>query len=487
MKFDTVIRNGIVVTGTAETVMDIGIRDGKIVAMGIGLAEEHEASASAAPEALGVSKPCEVIDASGCYVLPGTIDAHIHLCEPGRTEWEGFETGTKACAAGGVTCYIDMPLNNLPAVTGRKSLELKKASAEGKNYVDYALYGGLVPNNIDRLAEQDAGGVCAYKCFTASCGFDGVEDDFRNIDDYTLYKGMEEIARLGQILSVHCENRDICDKLAEDAKAEGRTGLEDYLNSRPIAAEVEAVRRVLYFAEVTGCRVHLVHLSCAEAVREVTAAKSRGVKATCETCAHYLALSRKKCVEEIGAVSKCSPPIRDEAEQEKLWNELFKGNIDMVTSDHSPCPPEMKFAGGGDMFAAWGGISGCQNTLDIMFDEAVLKRKMKPHALMRLLAYNPARVFRMKDKGEIAVGKDADIAILDPRQSYTLTSEDLYYRYKLSPYIGREIGCRVVKTFVRGTMVFDIKKGICAQPAGKFVSEGQEGARGASGMKNKDR
>lgn len=453
MSYDMVIKNGKVVLLNEVVEVEIGIQGGKIAAIGKDLPKTEV-----------------VIDAEGMYVLPGVIDGHVHLCEPGRTNWEGFETGTKALASGGTTCYVDMPLNNLPATTDGETIKVKLASAQGKNYVDYALYGGLMPNNLDKLHELDEAGVAAYKCFVSTCGFN-IPGDFKNIDDYVLYKGMLELKKLNQTLSIHCENAVMCDRLAEEAINQGRNDMDAYMDSRPIFAEVEAVRRVLYFGKITGCRLHFVHLSCAEAVEEVVKARNEGMDVTVESCPHYLCLTREDCV-ELGGVAKCSPPVRDKYEVDKLWEQLKIGNIDILTSDHSPCPPDMKENDENDMFKVWGGMSACQNILDIMFDEAVQKRNMNVCQLMKVLSTNPAKIFGLKDKGEIAIGKDADIVLLKPMSFYTLKAEDLQYKHKHSPYIGKEIGCQVMKTFVRGNVVYDKDHGITGTAMGKHIKRG---------------
>ena len=451
MFFDKVIKNGKVVTPDGVIDTDIGIKDGIISELKSNLTDAEE-----------------IVDASGMYVMPGVVDAHVHLCEPGRTDWEGFLTGTKALAKGGTTTYVDMPLNNLPATTNKAAMLLKKQSAKGKNYVDYALYGGLIPENEDDLEGLYEEKAAAYKCFVATCG-SSEEGDFKNVDDYDLYKGMKKLASLGQVLSIHCENAAICDKLAEEYMKEGKKDMQSYLSSRPIFAEVEAVRRVLYLGKITGCKLHFVHLSCAEAVDEVVKAKKEGMDVTIETCPHYLVLTDEDCV-KIGSCAKCSPPIRNKAEQEKLWEKIFDGSVDTIASDHSPCPENMKINKDNDIFKAWGGISACQNVLDVMFDEACKKRNLPVHKLAELLSENPARRFGLKGKGAIKVGNDADIVILNSEKSYVLNEGDMYYKNKMSAYTGRNIGCKVEKTFLRGQLVYDSENGIQGEPQGKFIA-----------------
>jgi len=450
--YDLIIKGGKVVFREDVQVVDIGIKDGKIAA----IAETIN------------SKATEVINAEGQYVIPGMIDTHVHICEPGRAEWEGFVTGTKALAAGGTTSYVDMPLNALPATVDKDSIQLKKEAAKGKNYVDYALYGGLVPGNLDQLEELSDEGVVAYKCFMATCGSD-IPDDFTNVDDYTLYAGMKKLAELGHMLSIHAENAVITDRLAVEMVKQGKTTATDYVASRPVFTEVDAVKRALFMAKETGCKLHFVHISTAEAIEEITAARNSGQDVTVESCQHYFTITTAQ-FEEIGPVAKCSPPLRNEVEQEKLWGKLIAGDIDMLTSDHSPCPPEMKHSDTNNIFEVWGGITGCQNNVDLMFDEAVLKRNVPVTDFVQMIATNPAKRFNLPTKGEIAISKDADIILVDANQSYEVKKEELYYRHKHSPYIGRKINCRVTKTIVRGNLVFDLEKGIIGEPIGELVS-----------------
>jgi allantoinase len=458
VKFDLIIKNGLVVFRDEVKKADIAICNGKISAIG---------------ECLH-SDGAEIVDAEGQYVMPGMIDIHVHICEPGRTEWEGFIMGSMALAAGGTTTYVDMPLNALPATTTKEALELKIKAAEGKNYVDYALHGGLVPGNLENLQELSDAGVVAFKCFMSTCGSD-IPGDFKNVDDYTLYAGMKILAELGHVLLIHAENAEITDRLAEEKIKKGKITARDYVDSRPITAEVEAVKRALFFAKETGCKLHFVHISSAEAIEEIMNARNEGQDVTLESCPHYFTLTVSQ-FEEIGPVAKCAPPLRDEAEQEKLWVALKQGKIDMLTSDHSPCPPEMKHSDINNMFEVWGGITGCQNNVDLMFDEAVKKRKVPITLFAQMIATNPAERFNLKTKGEIAVYKDADIILIDPNQSYTVSPEHLYYRHKHSPYISRTIHCRVTKTFVRGHLVYDLEKGILGEPIGQLLKGKKKGS-----------
>ena len=397
MSFDLIIKNGTVILENEARVVDIAVKGGKIAAIG---------------QDLGDAK--EVMDASGLVVSPGMVDAHTHISEPGRSHWEGYETGTRAAAKGGITTMIEMPLNQLPATVDRASIELKFDAAKGKLTIDAAQLGGLVSYNIDRLHELD--------------------------------------------------------EVGEEAKREGRVTAHDYVASRPVFTEVEAIRRVLYLAKVAGCRLHVCHISSPEGVEEVTRARQEGQDVTCESCPHYFVLDTDQ-FEEIGTLAKCSPPIRDLENQKGMWEKLFNGEIDCLVSDHSPCPPEMK---AGNIMEAWGGIAGLQNCMDVMFDEAVQKRGMSLPMFGKLMATNAADIFGLQQKGRIAPGKDADFVFIQPNSSYVLTNDDLEYRHKVSPYVGRTIGARITKTILRGDVIYDIEQGFPVAPKGQFILKHQQ-------------
>lgn len=449
---DLIIKNGEVVLNDGPKRVEIGVKDGKVTVIAEKITEEAKS----------------VIDATGQYVMPGMVDTHVHISEPGRTEWEGFETGSKALAAGGTTSYVEMPLNALPATTNKHALDLKLEAAKTQNYVDYAFYGGLVPDNLDDLEDLHNAGVPAFKAFLSNVGSD-IPDDFASVDDFTLYKGMKKLAELDQILCLHAENPDITSKLEQEFIREGKVSAMDYPDARPVFTEVEAVQRALLFAKETGCRLHIVHISTSEAVQAILKARDEGVDVTVESCPHYFAMSAED-VEEIGAYAKCQPPLRKKADHDKLWEELLNGNIDWLTSDHSPCTEDLK-TNAPNLFEAWGGISGAQNNVDLMFDLAVKQRGLPIERFVDLIATTPAKRFNLKNKGEIAVTKDADIILVDPNQSYTVKREDLYYKNKHSAYEGRTINCRVTKTIVRGNVVFDLDEGIVGEPIGKLMTD----------------
>lgn len=453
MSYDLLVTNGLAILEDGEQYVDIAVKDGKIAAIGHDLGQAEE-----------------TIDASGLVVSPGMVDAHVHITEPGgghRDYWEGYDTGTRACAKGGVTSFVEMPLNQVPATVDKKSLDIKYQAGEGKLSVDVASYGGLVPYALDHgIEELDEGGVAGYKCFLASCGDPSIEGDFMNVDDYTLYEGMKKIAKTGKVLTVHSENADITDRLGEIAYKQGKKSFKDYEASRPVVSELEAIRKVILFARDTGCRVHIVHVACWEGVEEITRARQEGIDITCETCTHYLHFEVNE-LDSIGAVAKCSPPIRDKANRERLWDKIFAGEIDYVTSDHSPCTPDLKDTD--NVFEAWGGIAGVQNNVDILYDEGVQKRGMSLKQFADIIAHKPAQRFDLTSKGAIAVGRDADFVFIKGNAPYTLKTEDLAYRNQMSPYVGYKIGAQVARTILRGRTVYDIDNGISDDKNGQFL------------------
>lgn len=451
-KFDLIIKNGLVILESGEVNTDIAIKNGQVAAIGYELGEAKN-----------------VVNAEGLIVSPGMVDVHVHITDPGgcRQNWEGYVTGTKSCAKGGVTTFIEMPLNQLPATVDETSINKKYQAGKDRLYVDVASYGGLVPHNLDGgIQELNSAGVTAYKCFMTACGDPNIEGDFAGADDYTLYEGMKQIAKTGKILAIHAENDAITSSLGKIARARGESTLAQYVATRPVFTEVEAIRRAIYFAKVTGCRIHICHVACPEGVQEVINAKKEGVDVTCETCLHYLYFVTNE-LDSIGMSAKCSPPIRDLAAKEGLWQHLFSGAILTVVSDHSPCPPDLKNKS--NAFDAWGGISGVQNNLDIFFDEAVQKRGLSLKAFADLIARKPAERFNLPSKGSIAIGKDADIVLIRPNSPYVLKSSDLEYLNKFSPYVGRTINSQIVSTYLRGERVYAIDTGVMEKATGQYI------------------
>ncbi|WP_019912765.1 allantoinase [Paenibacillus sp. HW567] len=451
--YELIIKNGDVVLPGEVRKLDIGVKNGKIAALA---------------ENLPAGEATTVIDAKGQYVLPGMIDMHVHFNEPAFGHWEGFRSGSAALAAGGCTCYADMPLNGNPPTVNKAALGLKAEAASGNSAVDYVLWGGLVPGNLEDLEELAAAGVTGFKAFISNPGGEG-EGRFREVDDETLYLGMQKIAALGGILALHAESEEITAVLAADAVRSGRTGARDFAASRPAQAELEAVARALLYSERTGCRLHFVHISTSAAIELIHAAKLRGLDVTAETCPHYLMLNEGN-MEQLGPVAKCAPPLRSPEEQEKLWKVLAEGKIDLIASDHSPCPPELKLAPGLSFFEAWGGISGAQSSLELMFHEGVHVRGLPVTQISALLSELPARRFGLDHrKGSIALGLDADLVLLNPAANYTLSAEDLLYRHKISPYVGMTLSCKVTATICRGNIVYTAEQGVISADGGEWL------------------
>ena len=441
---DLAIRGGTVVAPDGVRRAEVGVADGRIVAV----APELERDAR------------EEIDASGLHILPGAVDAHVHLNDPGRADTEGFETGTRAAAAGGTTTVVDMPLNARPPTIDARAFDAKVAAARGRAHVDFALWGGLVPGNADRMEELAARGVVGFKAFMS----DTTTPEFAMADDLTLYEGMRIAAEVGRPVAVHAESEAITSALAARARRAGRRGVRDYLASRPALAEVEAIARALLLAEEAGCALHVVHVSTGRGVALVAEARARGVDATCETCPHYLVFDEEDA-ERLGAPAKCAPPLRPPAEVAALWATM--DDIAFVASDHSPSLPESKQ--GEDFFAIWGGIIGCQALLGVLLDSGHHERGLGVERIAALTASAPAARFRLPGKGEIVTGADADLALVDLAAETALTPETLLHRHPHSPWAGRTLRGRIARTLVRGTTVSAGGR-IAGAPHGRLVT-----------------
>jgi allantoinase len=442
---DLIIRGGTVVSNHAIKQLDIAVENGQIV-------ETAETIQSTTKEE---------INAEGLHIFPGLIDVHVHFNEPGRTKWEGVATGSSALAAGGGTLYVDMPLNSSPPVLDKKSFLAKKQAAETSSYTDFALWGGLTPDTLGNLEELAELGVIGFKAFMSNSGI----EDFKAVDDLSLYQGMSKAAQLGLPVAVHAESEAITSALTKQIRDKGSKSVRDYLQSRPVIAELEAISHAILFAKETDCDLHIVHVSSAKGVALVTEARKRRIRVTCETCPHYLHLTETD-VEKLGAVAKCAPPLRSDDERLALWQAVSRGEVDLIASDHSPSSPDLKERD--DFFAVWGGISGVQSTLQILLTHYE-KHGLSLEKIAALTATNPAERFRLPNKGRLGPGYDADLALVDLGSSETLTKEKLFYRHKQSPYVGQTFKGIIKQTLVRGQTIF-IDGEIVAEPKGKFIS-----------------
>ncbi len=420
---------------------DVLIEDGVIAAVG----EDAGARAGEGARAL---------DARDLVVLPGAVDPHVHFNAPGaRSDWEGWGTGSAAAAAGGVTTVVEMPLNASPPTVDGASFAAKAAAAGATAFVDFGLWGGVIPGNRTELASLAGAGAIGFKAFMSTSG----SDDFPASDDLTLYEAMGTIAELGLPLLLHAESDRITTDLAARARAAGRVSVRDYLDSRPPVAETEAIARALELAAVTGCRLHVVHVSTARGVALVAAARAGGQDVTCELTAHHLVLDEQDAI-ALGAPAKCAPPLRPRAEVEALWPLLAADDTLFVVSDHSPAPAALK--GGEDAFAIWGGIAGVQSTLELVLTEGVLGGRLARAAVPRIVAGAAAARFGLPGKpgaagpGGLAPGMDGDLALVELGPARVLTREELHDRHAFSPYVGRELRARVVATLLRGEIVY---------------------------------
>jgi allantoinase len=385
-----------------------------------------------------------LVDAGESTVMPGVIDTHVHVNEPGRAEWEGFETATLAAAAGGVTTILDMPLNAVPATTSRFALERKREAAEGKCRVHVGFIGGVVPGNTDELARLADGGVRAFKCFLSPSGV----NEFPSVSERMLRKAFLTLADLGLPLMVHAEDP----ALLHPAPHGGSREYAAYLASRPQEAEASAIGMMVKLMGEYPTRVHIVHLSSAKSLTAIRAARDRGLPITVETCPHYLTFAAQM-IRDGATEFKCAPPIRWDAEREGLWKALLDEEIDLIASDHSPCSPSMKETGG-DFFTAWGGIASLEVSLAAVWTGA-RARGVGVEWVVRRMCEGTARLAGLEaQKGRLEAGYDADIVVWDPESSFVVDPLALHQRHKLTPYAGRELFGVVRATYVCGQLAF---------------------------------
>ena len=397
----------------------------------------------------------EVVLADDEVLLPGLVDTHVHVNEPGRTEWEGFATATRAAAAGGVTTVLDMPLNSVPATTSVAALEVKRAAADGQCSVDVGFWGGAVPDSLGHLGELWAAGAYGFKCFLLDSGV----PEFPPLSTAQLHAAMTEIAAFDGILVVHAEDPEVIAAHGMDASR----SYDDFLASRPPEAETTAIGTVIEAARATGCRAHVVHLSAAAALPEIAAARAEGVRISVETCPHYLTLAAET-VPDGQTQFKCCPPVRDGANADLLWAALVDGTVDCVVSDHSPCTPDLKGLDAGDFGAAWGGISSLQLGLPLVWTEA-RQRGIDLPTVVGWMSAGPARVVGLPGRGRLEVGAAADLVVFAPEEHWTVHAAELQHRNAITPYEGREVTGRVRRTFLDGRQV-----ALTDPPRGRLLS-----------------
>ncbi len=416
------------------------IVDGAEVAAAVGIAGERIAAVTSYDEAPAANRVVDLADDE--VLLPGLVDTHVHVNEPGRTDWEGFATATRAAAAGGVTTIIDMPLNSIPATTSVAALEIKRLVASGQVRVDVGFWGGAVPGNVGDLAALHDVGVFGFKCFLLDSGV----AEFGHLEPDEFALAMKETARLGALMIVHAEDGHLLDESALDG-----AHYAGFLASRPRAAEEAAIALVIAEAGKSGGRAHVVHLSDADAVPALHAARAAGIDVSVETCPHYLTFDAEHIAD--GATElKCCPPIREAANREALWDALAAGDVDFVVSDHSPCTASLKERGGGDFGAAWGGISSVQLGLPAVWTGA----RARGHTLsdvVRWMATATADLVGLARKGRIEVGADADLVRFAPDEEFTVDVARLHHRNPVSAYAGRRLAGVVRETWLRGVPV----------------------------------
>ncbi len=461
---DLVVRARRAVVDGAERPVALGVHDGRIV--WVEQWDPEEPTRGSGTDALGA----EVVElAADEVLLPGLVDTHVHVNEPGRTEWEGFATATRAAAAGGVTTIVDMPLNSVPSTVTPAALRQKQDVARTQVHVDVGFWGGAVPDHLDDMEALHEAGVLGFKCFLADSGV----EEFPHLDAAAFARAMEVTAGLGALMIVHAEDAD---DLAAHAPPAGPgptpaapgtpLSYEDFLASRPTSAETRAVERVVEQVRRTGGRAHVLHLSAADAVPLLRAARADGLDLTSETCPHYLTLAAEEV--PAGATQfKCCPPIRGRANQDLLWEALASGDVDMVVSDHSPSTADLKHLDTGDFGTAWGGISSLQLGLPVVWTQA--RRRGIPLAdVVRWMATAPADRVGLATKGRIEAGADADLVAFAPDQEWDVDVAALHHRNPVCAYAGRRLTGAVRRTWLRGTPVTDDPA-----PHGRLLQRGQ--------------
>ncbi|KMS86166.1 allantoinase AllB [Prauserella rugosa] len=440
---DLVIRAERVITPEGQRPCSVGVAGGRIVAVESGTVESGAV-------ALTGERVLELGDDE--VLLPGLVDTHVHVNDPGRSEWEGFDSATRAAAAGGVTTIVDMPLNSLPPTVDVESLAVKRKAAAGRIAVDVGFWGGAVPGNLGALRPLHEAGVFGFKCFLLHSGV----DEFAPLDEAELGAAMRELAGFGGLLIVHAEDADVIDR----APRPSGPRYADFLGSRPREAENTAIARVLRLARETGARVHILHLASADAVGLIAEARADGVAVTAETCPHYLSFVAEE-IRDGATEFKCCPPIREAANREQLWRALGDGVIDCVVTDHSPCTPELKRFDSGDFGEAWGGVAGLQVGLPAVWTGA-RQRGYTLSDVATWMAQRPAEQVGLSRKGRIAVGCDADFVVFAPDEAFVVDPARLRHRNPVSAYHDRPLAGVVRSTWLRG-------REVAGEPFGEFL------------------
>jgi allantoinase len=410
-----------------------------------------------------------IYEAGDFVVMPGLVDTHVHINEPGRTEWEGFATATRSAAAGGITTLIEMPLNSIPATTGVAAFQTKHAAAEGQLFVDTGFWGGVVPGNTQELRGLWDAGCFGFKCFLIDSGV----KEFAGVSETDLRAALPVLAKIGAPLLAHAELPEPIEEAAKRrAASASRKSYQTWLDSRPRAAENDAIELLLRLGNEFGARTHIVHLSSTDALPQIRRAKATGQALSVETCPHYLIFSCEEIAD--GATQfKCAPPIRERENRESLWAGLREGTINMIATDHSPCPPEMKRQKSADFLDAWGGIASLQLSLPAVWTEA-RARGFSLTNLADWLCAAPAKLAGLAhQKGTITPGCDADLVIWNPDARFKVDPAQLHHRHKLTPYAGRELMGIVESTFLRGVKIYERGK-FCAPPAGQVLLRGKQ-------------
>jgi allantoinase len=442
MTFDLVFKARRVITSAGESARAVGVNDGRVVAV-----EPYDTELD--------GTRVERLD-DDVVLLPGLVDTHVHVNDPGRSEWEGFETATRAAAAGGVTTIIDMPLNSIPPTVDVAALEVKRKTASGRVHTDVGFWGGIVPGNVDQLRGLHDAGVFGFKCFLLHSGV----DEFPHVQPEELLEALRQLRTFDGLTIVHAEDAETIDH-APGAHGER---YQDFLASRPRGAENVAVAHVIEAARRTSARVHVLHLSSSDALPLIASARRDGVAVTTETCPHYLTFAAEEIAD--GATQfKCCPPIREAANRELLWSGLADGTIDCVVSDHSPCTPELKRFDTGDFGVAWGGVASLQLGLPAVWTQA----RQRGHELtdvVRWMAGNPAAQAGLKRKGHIAPGHDADFCVFAPDEAFVVDRTKLHHRNPVTPYHGRPLAGVVKQTWLRGEEITG------DEPHGELLSRG---------------